>query len=465
MHNRRDFIARTVGTSSLLAVGSVVPEFLAKAADKVDKAEKKDAKDTVLVVIELTGGNDGLNTVAPYGDDLYHKARPSLSFSKKEVLKLDDYCGLHPRMTDMKQLYDNKRLAVIQGVGYPNPDRSHFESMDIWQLADPKRAQVSGWLARTIPNLDTKEAGVPGMYFGDERLPVALQGADGGVISLADRASFRLQLSGNEKPRKGLIEDLNADTKGPAADLAAFVRKRQLQTYTSLQKIEEALKDSNSTQSLRPEFRDGRFVQTDPNSITTLTGKLALIGRLIQKGLGTRIYYVQLPGFDTHSGQAKMHEDLLGNLSNSIGQFFNSLAIYTPEGQTADRVAVMTYSEFGRRVKENGSRGTDHGSGSCMFVAGNKVVGGLVGKHPSLSDLTDGDLKYHTDFRRVYATLLDDWLGVDSKGVLGDKFEKLPLIDMKKKAPAGNSAPPVGGVPPLKAPAAVAEPDAPVPAK
>ena len=152
----------------------------------------------------------------PYGDDLYQKARPTLGFTKKEVQKLDDHCGLHPRMNEMKRLFEDKRLAIVQGVGYPNPDRSHFESMDIWQLADPKRAQTSGWLARTIPGMTIKDAGVPGMYLGDERLPVPLQGADGGVISLADRASFKLQLTGNEKGRKGLIEDLNAETKGPA---------------------------------------------------------------------------------------------------------------------------------------------------------------------------------------------------------------------------------------------------------
>ena len=433
MTTRRDFLARTLGGSSLLAVGSVVPEFLANTALAADKQEK--GKDTILVVVELTGGNDGLNTVAPFADDLYQKARPTIAISKKEALKLDDYCGLHPRMQEMKRLYDEKRLAVVRGVGYPNPDRSHFESMDIWQLADPKRAQTTGWLARAIPGMTIKDAGVPGMYFGDERLPVAMQGADGGVISLADRASFRLQLTGHEKQRKNLIEDLNADATGPAADLAAFVRKRQLQTYTSLQKIEEALNEAGAPQP-NPDVRNFRPGPAGGDDLKSLGGRLQLVARLVQKGLGTRIYYTQLGGFDTHSGQATMHADLLGNLSNAVGNFLNAL------GEHADRVAVMTYSEFGRRVRENGSRGTDHGSGSCMFVAGNKVVGGLVGRHPSLSDLTDGDLKYHTDFRRVYATLLDDWLGVESRGVLGDKFEKLTLIDHKKKAPEGAGAPP-----------------------
>ena len=449
MSNRRDFLKTTLGASSLLAVGGFVPEFLANTAHAADKDEKKDKKDTVLVVIEMTGGNDGLNTVAPYGDDLYQKARPTLAFSKKEVLKLDDYHGLHPRLTDLKTLYDQKRLAVIQGVGYPNPDRSHFESMDIWQLADPKRAHASGWMARSIPGMTVKDAGVPGMYLGDDRLPVAMQGADGGVISLADRASFRLQLSGNQTGRKKLIEDLNDEKDTAKADLAAFVRKRQLQTYTSLQKIEDALREAGgSGRGQSSEFVGGRFVRKDPDDLNTLGGKLGLISRLIQKNLGTRLYYVQHGGFDTHSGQSEMHAKLLGELSNAVGNFFNTLG-----GEQSERVALMTYSEFGRRVKENGSRGTDHGSGSCMFVAGSQVVGGLVGKHPSMSDLTDGDIKYHTDFRRVYATLLDDWLGVDSKGVLEEQFEKLPLIDRKKKAPANAG----GGQPQPLPPGAVVE--------
>lgn len=448
MANRRDFLKSALGASSLMAVGGVVPEFLANTASAADKADKK--KDTVLVVVELTGGNDGLNTVAPYGDDLYQKARPTLAFTKKEVLRLDDYHGLHPRMNGFKQLYDAKQLAVIQGVGYPNPDRSHFESMDIWQLADPKRATTGGWLARAIPGMTVRDAGVPGMYLGDERLPVAMQGADGGVISLADRASFRLQLNGNQTGRKSLIESLNTG-KDEGADLTAFVRKRQLQTYTSLQMIEEALQGTGGG-SQRQEFVNGRVVFRDGDDLQSLGGKLSLIARLIQKGLGTRLYYAQLGGFDTHSRQADNHAELLGNVSNSIQNMLAQL------GEHAGRVCVMTYSEFGRRVRENGSRGTDHGSGSCMFLAGPKVAGGLVGKHPSLSDLTDGDIKYHTDFRRVYASVLDTWLGVDSKTVLGDTFEKLPLFDLNKKAervPQGVPGGPGDGPIPV--------PDAPIP--
>ena len=432
MFSRRDFLSRTLGGTSLLAVGGVVPEFLARSARAAAFPAARD-KDTILVVVELAGGNDGLNTVAPFADDLYHKARPTLAFSKKEVLRLDDHVGLHPRMNDLKQMFDRKHLAVVQGVGYPNPDRSHFESMDIWQLADPKRAEVNGWLGRTIPAMRISEAGVPGMYVGQDRLPVALQGADGRVISLADRASFKLQLAANADPRKKLLQDLNAGTE--AGDLAAFVQKRQLQTYTSLKKIEDALADGKDGNNNRP----GR---NNEGELASLNGKLNLIGRLIQRGFGTRIYYASIGGFDTHSGQADMHANLMAEVSSAIGQFFGGL------GAEAPRVVLMTYSEFGRRVRENGSRGTDHGSGSNLFVAGPKVAGGVLGKHPSLSDLTDGDLKFHTDFRRVYATLLDDWLGVESRTVLGAQFASLPLIDKAKKVDApAEGAPPVPGQP------------------
>lgn len=441
MTTRRDFLARTLGGTSLLAVGGIVPEFLANTATAAEKDAK--AKDTILVVVELTGGNDGLNMVAPYGDDLYQKARPTIAHTRRNVLKIDNYIGLHPRMQEMKQLYDKKQLAIVQGVGYPNPDRSHFESMDIWQLADPKRSQASGWLARTIPNMNVNEAGVPGMFIGQERLPLALQGADGGVISLADRDSFHLKLTGNEKPRKKLLEDLNSgDDK--QADLAAFVRKRQLQTYTSLKKIEEALADIGTSAKPQPVRPSGSRPQ-QPNDLNSLNGRLGLIGNLINKGLGTRLYYASLPGFDTHTNQDEAHNELLGELSSAIGGFFGTL------GSNAGRVTLITYSEFGRRVKENGSRGTDHGAASCLFVAGPKVTGGLVGKHPKLDDLTDGDLKYGTDFRSVYATLLDQWLGVESKGVLGEQFPHLALVDANKKVDAPPSTPgvkPSGATPP-----------------
>src|SRR5262249_55351427 len=189
MFTRRDFLMRTLQGSSLLAVGSVVPEFLANTARAAEAG-----KDTVLVVVELSGGNDGLNTVIPYGDDLYHKARPTLRFKKDQVVRVDDHIGLHPAMSRLRQVIDQGQLAIVQGVGYPNPDRSHFESMDIWQSADPRRRIGTGWIARSVTDLQDKKGNVPVMQFGTKNLPLALQGASSGVVSLNNIRSFKLQL-------------------------------------------------------------------------------------------------------------------------------------------------------------------------------------------------------------------------------------------------------------------------------
>jgi uncharacterized protein (DUF1501 family) len=399
-------LLRTLKGSSLLAVGSVVPGFLANTARAAEVG-----KDNVLVVVELTGGNDGLNTVIPYTDDLYQKVRPTLAFTKQQVVKVDDAIGLHPALKPLNL----EQLAVVQGVGYPNPDRSHFESMDVWQSADPKRQVKTGWVGRSTSDLQDKRGSIPVMEVGGaNKLPLALQGATGGVVSINFKLKYQLDLGADNDqkgPRRQLLEDLNKSASPDKDDLLQFVQRRQTQTYSTLDKLQEVLRD-------RDRFR-GRF---GPENL--LSEKLELVGSLINQGFGTRVFYVALDGFDTHSGQAVTHQKLLGELGQGIATFFTNLK------QTGNdkRVVLMTFSEFGRRVDENGSHGTDHGSGSCLFVAGPNAKAGVVGKHPSLSDLTQGDLKYHTDFRRVYATLLDEWLSVDSKTVLGEKFEHIEIL-------------------------------------
>jgi uncharacterized protein (DUF1501 family) len=425
MFNRRQFLMRTLQGSSLLAVGSVVPEFLANTALAADTG-----KDTILVVIELSGGNDGLNTVIPYADDLYHKARPTLRFKKEQVIRVDDHVGLHPAMNGFRQLLDKGNLAVVQGVGYPNPDRSHFESMDIWQSADPKRRVGTGWIGRSVPELQDKKGNVPVMQLGAKNLPLALQGAPSGVVSLNHLQAFKLNLDTSDPnrrfARKRLIEDLaKAEQADSKSSLLPFVQRRQLQTYATLDRLQEVLAESGAVKDRNVEFApmiNGDFFK--PNQ---LYQKLDLVGRIIKKDFGARVFYVSLDGFDTHSAQADEHQRLLAELSNSVNNFFNQLQ---PSGHDK-RVLVMTFSEFGRRVQENSSRGTDHGAASCLFVAGPAAKGGAVGKHPSLSDLDFGDLKYHTDFRRVYATLLDKWLGCNSQVVLGEKFEHVDLLKPK----------------------------------
>jgi uncharacterized protein (DUF1501 family) len=393
---RRDFLK----TSALLGFGATVPGFLARTARAAQVG-----KDTILVVVELTGGNDGLNTVIPYADDLYHKARPTLRQTKDKVIKLDDHVGLHPGLGGLRPMIDAGHLSVVQGVGYPNPDRSHFESMDVWQSGDPKRITTTGWLGRAVAAAKDGTGGIPILHVGPGKLPLAAVGAGGaGAVSLGDQNSFRLEVGkGDESARRKLVEDLS--TGGNGDDLDAFVRRRQLQTLTAVETLRDMLEGPNAVRG----FGGG------------LNQKLQLIAGLIARGFGTRIFYVALDGFDTHAGQGPAHQQLMTQLGDAVGNFFRQLT----ETKHAERVRLMTFSEFGRRVQENDSRGTDHGAGSCLFVAGPSVKGGVVGKHPSLSDLDAGDLKFHTDFRRVYATLLDGWLGCDSKSVLGAKWDTM----------------------------------------
>jgi uncharacterized protein (DUF1501 family) len=412
MLTRRQFLSRTLQGSSLLALGSTVPGFLANTAFAAEAG-----KDTVLVVIELTGGNDGLNTVIPHADDLYHKARPTLRFKKDEVVKISDDIGLHPAMRPLEGLLQKGQLAVVQGVGYPNSDHSHFESMDVWQSADPKRKVGSGWLGRSAPALQDKAGNTPIMQIGASRLPLALQGSAGTVVSINNRMPYKLELgpatSTERKTQRRLIEEIaKPSTPADKDDLLQFVRRRQVQTYATVDRLQEVLKSARGNP-------DGRWFQ-----FPGLPQKLQLVAQLIEKGFGTRVFYVSLDGFDTHSAQSEHHRRLLQELADALRSFFDTLQKRGDD----KRVLAMTFSEFGRRVHENGSKGTDHGSGSCLFVAGPAVKGGLVGAHPSLNDLDSGDLRFHTDFRRVYATLLDVWLGCESTAVLGEKFQQMEFI-------------------------------------
>jgi uncharacterized protein (DUF1501 family) len=417
MLHRRQFLARTLQGSSLVALGSAVPGFIAQTA-----AAAPAGKDTVLVVVELNGGNDGLNTVIPYTDDTYYKARPTLSFNKNQVVKLNDELGLHPAMRNLNELIQKGQVAVLQGIGYPNPDRSHFESMDIWQSADPRREKKDGWLGRGATSLQ-RGGDVPIMHLGARRLPLALTGGGGGVVSINNSKPYRLELGttdpAEKKARRDTIVELGKAPKAKDDSLLAFVQRRQTETYSSLDKLEELLaKNRGATNNFFS--ADGmRFY--DRNS---LVERLQMVARLIQSGFGTRVFYVMIDGFDTHSGQAEDHKRLVGEVADAITFMFRTLA---GAGQEK-RVLALTFSEFGRRVYENGSKGTDHGSGACLFVCGPAVKGGPLGKHPSLTDLDAGDLRWHTDFRRVYATILDKWLGCDSRRILDGKFEHLDFI-------------------------------------
>lgn len=454
--NRRDFLSRSLKGSSLFALGATVPHFIASTAQAAENG-----KDNILVVLEMGGGNDGLNTVIPYADDLYHKARPTLRYNKNEVLKIDDHVGLHPSLNGLKKLFDNDRLAIVQGVGYPNPNRSHFESMDVWQTADLRGKSVDGWLGRALGDMQVQGARIPAFHLGAGELPLAMQGSTGGVPSMNTEKPFGLNLGkGNfyghnprnpgegvavreeptatseaaeepaekrEQPaRAKLIRGVAESAASGDNDLLGFVRRTSLETYTAIDRLTDIMNEKVQVPDAEGDFSNGRYRELRSG----LSYELKLVARMIKAGFGTRIFYVSIDGFDTHSGQKDDHAGLMTQIGNAVQQFYNEL-----DGSgDADRVVLMTYSEFGRRVKENGSKGTDHGSGSCMFVAGPAVNTGPIGEHPSLEDnlLDRGDLKFHTDFRQVYATLLDRWLGCSSRRVLGGEYKHVPLFGERK---------------------------------
>src|SRR5262245_37406267 len=297
MLNRRAFLTRTLQGASLVALGNVVPSFVASTARAAAPG-----KDSVLVLIELTGGNDGLNTVIPYADDTYHKARPTLRFTKQQVVRVNDELGLHPAMRNLDRMIQAGELALLQGVGYPNPDRSHFESMDIWQSADVRRRTKTGWIGRSVPGLQAG-AGIAAMHVGSRRLPLTLTGGGGGVVSVNNRQALKLQFAGSDPDevkarRKTVIELAEASEKSD--DLLEFVQRRQLETYTAIDKLEELLRTRGGQQNFFASFDGRRGYERN-----SLVEQLQLVARVISSGFGTRVFYVVLDGFDTHSQQAE----------------------------------------------------------------------------------------------------------------------------------------------------------------
>ena len=337
----------------------MVPQFVARTAQAAAPG-----KDNILVVLEMTGGNDGLNTVIPYADDLYHKARPTLRQTKDVVIRLDDHVGLNSAMQGFRPMWEKGQLAVVQGVGYPNPERSHFEAMDIWQSADPEAGRhdrLAG--AGGSRDEELRRAACRSCRSARSGLPLALTGAPGGgAVTVNDQNSFRLELGGGKAdaaegaaPAAGGAGDARPGAGDD--DLASFIQRRQVQTLTAVETLRELLEGPKALARGR-----ARACRRSSSSIAGL----------IARGFGTRIFYVSLDGFDTHAGQATAHANLLADLANSINGFFETLK----KTGNDSRVRLMTFSEFGRRVQENGSRGTDHGAGSCLFLAGPSVKGG-----------------------------------------------------------------------------------------
>jgi len=404
MWNRRQFLQ----SSALVSLSPLLPSLFARTARAAGVTP--DAR--ALVVIQLDGGNDGVNTVVPYANDEYAKARVKLRLETDKLHKLDGRVALHPSMRAAKELFDDGRLAIIQGVGYPNPNRSHFESMKIWHTARALDAQGDGlgWLGRSLDQQTlaaTQQKASTAVFVGRQDPPVALWGRKSEIVSLADADDLELQLA-MDPPRQYTGADSATD---PASSVDQFVAREVLSAYT-------AARDFHERRTGAKENGAARYPDTQ------LASQLKLISQLLQSDSQARVFYAIQPGYDTHAGQLYTHGQLLRALSDAIKAFLNDLQA----AKLDDRVVVLAFSEFGRRVKENDSGGTDHGTAGPVFLAGAPIAGGVIGAAPNLSDLTDGDLKTEYDFRQVYATLLDRWLEVPSKAVLGDAYDHLPIL-------------------------------------
>jgi uncharacterized protein (DUF1501 family) len=412
--SRRRFLASVAAvstTTGLVALAPQVPWFLADSAARGAEAGAKGEK--ILLVVQLSGGNDGLNTIIPFRDERYIKARPSLKFDESSVLKIDADTGFHPGLKGLAKLLEAQQLSIVQGVGYPNPNRSHFESMDFWHTA---RTQVggdrtAGWIGR---GLDAQQQALarssdPGAFhLGEEVQPLALLAREVPVPSIRSLEQFQLDLGGNTRLRQS-IESAAAASRSEASELLKFVQTRTTSALEVSRRIEAAAKDYKT-----PVEYPG----------TPLAGKLKQAAQLIDAGLSTRVYYVALDGFDTHSQQADAHSGLLSQLGDALAAFAEDLQTHGH----LDRVTTLVFSEFGRRLEENASQGTDHGAAAPVFLVGSQVKPGLVGKHPSTTDLEDGDVKFAIDFRSIYATLLSQWLNWPAAAILGAEFQPAEVL-------------------------------------
>jgi uncharacterized protein (DUF1501 family) len=415
LRTRRTFLRNGL---SLLAVAPTVPTFLdrtmsalALAADgsRVQGPSGKDGK--ILIVLQLSGGNDGLNTVIPYADDAYHRVRPQLGHAPDAVIKIDDYLGLHPNLALLKKLYDQGLMSIVQGVGYPNPNRSHFRSMDIWHTAQPDRDIVTtGWLGRYFDNTCKGDDPHVGVSLS-ERLPLAMQGERIQPLSFEKPETYRYM--GRDLQR---YIELNKANKTSATDKSItpqsqldFLRRTAMDAQLSSDEILRMTR-AHAPAATYPFGEFGAGLRT--------------IAAMINGGLPTRVYYVSLGSFDTHAQERNTHDRLMQQLAEGLAAFWSDLAAQKND----DRVLMMTFSEFGRRVEQNASGGTDHGAAAPMLLFGKSIHPGLIGKHPSLTDLDQGDLKYAIDFRSVYAGVLEKWLVTPAAPILGAGFEPLAIV-------------------------------------
>jgi uncharacterized protein (DUF1501 family) len=381
--NRRDFLKAS--SLALLTMQSM-PSFLARARDTA-------LGDKTLVVIQLGGGNDGLNTLVPFSNDAYYAARPTIGVSKREVIPVSTELGMHPNLRALASFFDNGELAWIQNVGYPNPNRSHFASMAIWHTASPEESARDGWIGRIAA-----QVGDPlcASNIGTST-PLAFHSETIASSSISDVDKFEFMLSERlQVPFQTMLAQ-------PREGEPAFIQGS----------MEQMLENTAMIQS-----RLGNYHAAVEYPKNDLANRLQQTAKLITTGLRQKVLYVSMGGFDTHANERPAHDKLMMHLAEGLTAFQEDLEV---QG-LSEQVVVLAFSEFGRRVAENASEGTDHGQGGVMFALGKGVKGGIYGDLPDLENLEEGDIKYQQDFRGVYAKVLDNWLGIASRDILGGKF-------------------------------------------
>ncbi len=413
--SRRNFLKSMAGTASLLSLSPTIPAFLHNA---VAAAEGNDSdQDTVLVVLQLSGGNDGLNTVVPHADDAYGRSRDTLRLTPSQVIKIDSYLGFHPELKDFHRMYQDQTLTVVHGVGYPKSNRDHDAALREWHTARPGEPQCpTGWVGRAVDQIDQSGGTrLPAAFVGPIAMPFALN-AEASVIPTVRSAQQLTHESTWDKPaeRARVRQALPQEHGAGGNPLQDMVRAATQAAESMSERVEKVLSASASV-STYPSF--------------TLAQQLQMVSQLIRADLGIRIYFVELGGggiggFDNHANQRDNHAALLREMSVSIGAFMDDLK----REKLISRVLLMTFSEFGRTLSENGRRGTDHGAAAPVFLVGGRLKGGLCGKHPSLTDLDQDALKFQIDYRSLYATVLQSWLGLDARPALGAAYEPLDVI-------------------------------------
>jgi uncharacterized protein (DUF1501 family) len=442
LHTRREFLRTSVlgGALSWTVPAFLANTFFALQAEAADSAtQTATGKDsTILVVLQMAGGNDGLNTVVPYANDYYHQARPKIGLPSKSILKINDDLGLNPGLAGFKNLYDAGQLSIVQGTGYPNPNRSHFRSTEIWQTAsDADKVEGYGWIGRYFDNACRGADPTVGVNIG-RQMPQAFSAKTPTGISLDNPQSYRFiagkpgangEMNADEKSFRELnqpgADDPAASTTENSGSSIGAIHGPTAHTGSVMDFLERTALDAEmSSDKILAITKRVESQATYPNS--QLASSLKLVAKLIGGGLPTRIFYVSQGGYDTHTNQTGQQERLLQDLGDSVKAFVQDLQA---QGNF-QRVMLMTFSEFGRRVAENANAGTDHGAAAPLFVIGHKVKAGLHGKYPSLAprDLTNGDLRYNVDFRSVYAGVLEEWLKTKSQPILGGKFKPLTLV-------------------------------------